>query len=134
MALMPVWIDQSANEDLFGILTEAVRISQSLRRQRACWFVRFPFPGYRQVGKEYETCPIVFEPSFMQAEYGRDDSSPPPTPGLNVEFVLTPSVWKRGDDKGANFEKNEMIKMHCAVVLKESPLDYGAQGMYAPGM
>jgi hypothetical protein len=92
---------------LFEIYNEAVRFSQFLRRQRACWSIRFP---QRQVvpatGAEgLIEAPLRFDPASMKDEWWEDEGVDAETLRQKyVELVITPVLYKRGNLDGDHFD------------------------------
>lgn len=119
MELVATWHKTGTTEDLTKdtkeldrIYTSAVYIAQSLRRQRALWSIRFAtrpeLPGGIGTG------PLRFDPASMKDE--RDDETD--TAELRkcqVEIMVTPALFKRGNMNGELFDKEEA--MRAAIVV-----------------
>jgi hypothetical protein len=96
-------------DSLCEIFAEAVRLSQFLRRQRACWTVRFPATPLvpESTAKDPQRTSLVFDPESMifKDDYFDDDEiDPEQLRGAKIELVITPALYKRGNVDGENFD------------------------------
>lgn len=112
MSLVANWVaaeDQGKLEDgLREILSDAVKLSQTLRCQRASWSIR-------QAGSFVNRAPnagrvdslLYFDERTMDDKYGDEDSdgrSIPTSSSKKVEIIISSSLWKRGDTNGERYD------------------------------
>ncbi|KAF2200938.1 hypothetical protein GQ43DRAFT_432074 [Delitschia confertaspora ATCC 74209] len=130
LSLVSVWAPSDRHKDLLdsliGIFTEAILLSQLLRRQRALWYVRFPrravqlIQGMEQPGPQGH---LMFDPDAMKDEWCEDEGQ---DSGFlrrqYVEVVVGPGLWKRGNGDGEMYHVES-----CAVkasVLMRAPVGH----------
>ncbi|OCL04057.1 hypothetical protein AOQ84DRAFT_417158, partial [Glonium stellatum] len=86
-------------------------------RQRACWSVRFPGQQILPVDQEREAHPIAFNPADMVEEHPKRRGNRLPL-SHEVDWVLTPALFKRGDVTGEYFDREE-VKIKASVVVRD---------------
>lgn len=103
-------------EDLEGILLQAVKLSQTLRCQRASWSIRHPMsPQAASHGS-----PVLLDPSVMEDKHGDDDSDGDearPQYRRIVEIIMTPALFKRGNTDGEQFDVEACVQRAQVVSL-----------------
>lgn len=105
VSLVHDWISPDARKtlekDLLEILLEAVDLSRTLRRQRACWTVRH-FDGLPT-----RNSPVLLDETVMEDVHGDDESD---NEGIRtaykraIDVIASPALFKRGDSDGKRFE------------------------------
>ena len=118
MSLVGHWVAaedfKALEEDLEVILFQAVKFSQTLRCQRACWSVRHlgsATHGSSNTG--YADGPVFFDGGTMNDKHGDEDSD-----GENVqtsyrkivEIVVSPGLFKRGNTDGERFDIESCVE------------------------
>lgn len=92
-----------------NILLPAIELSQTLRRQRACWYVRFPHLMMAETVPPSEfTKPYLFQPSQMKdVDSLREDE------GGNhgsesclkvIKIVISSGLYKSGNHDGEQYD------------------------------
>lgn len=121
MSLIGPWVDldtrQKLEGELLGILLQAVRLSHTLRCQRASWSVRHVVDPTTQ-GPGLTTSdspPIFFDEAVMDDKHGDDDSDgDTDTPMTRyrkiVQIVVSPALFKRGNTDGERFEDESCVE------------------------
>lgn len=95
-------------QELLGILLQAVRLSQTLRCQRASWSVRHVVDP-----KTQDPGSISFDETFMDDKHGDDDSDTDARMHWYrkmVEIVVSPGLFKRGNTDGEGFEEESCVE------------------------
>ena len=121
MSLIGPWVDQKTRqkleEELLGILFQAVRLSQTLRCQRASWSVRHVVdPSTQDPGLTTSASPpLFFDEAVMDDKHGDDDSDidaddPMDRSRKIVEVVVSPALFKRGNTDGERFEIESCVE------------------------
>ena len=116
MSLVANWTmadDREKLEDgLRKILLDAVKLSQTLRCQRAFWSVRHAGLFVNNTSNiDNGDRLLYFDKGTMDDEYSDGDSDgesdgrtiPTASPKI-VEVVISPSLWKRGDTDGKRYD------------------------------
>ena len=118
MSLVGNWVAgedfKALEEDLEVILFQAVKLSQTLRCQRACWSVRHlgsATHGSSNTG--YADGPIFFDGGTMNDKHGDEDSD-----GENVqtsyrkivEIVVSPRLFKLRNTDGERFDIESCVE------------------------
>ncbi|MCJ1428893.1 hypothetical protein MMC29_006804 [Sticta canariensis] len=130
MSLIGPWVDldtrQKLEEDLSGILLQAVRLSQTLRCQRASWSVRHIVDPTTQDPRltTSDRRAVFFDEAVMDDKHGDDDSdtdtdAPMARYRKIVEIVVSPALFKRGNSDGERFEDEscaEPAEVKCYIV------------------
>ena len=116
MSLIGIWVaveDRRMLEDeLLVILLQAVKLSQTLRCQRACWSVRHPSSAVQGTLSAGD-CLVFFDDGTMNDKHGDEDSD-----GENiqtsykkiVEIVVSPALFKRGNTDGERFDVESCVE------------------------
>ncbi len=99
---------QAAN-DLKTCFMDAIALSQLLRRQRACWYVRFPASTTRasedmMLQGNRGSIPVFFDPTTMR-DVNADYMDPEYKHRKVLELLVSPGLFKRGDSDGDHFEE-----------------------------
>lgn len=118
MDLIGPWVGldkrQKLEEELLGILLQAVKLSQILRCQRASWSVRHVIGANSQdPGLTAPDMPTFFDEVVMDDKHGDDDSeddSSTPRGQKIVEIVVSPGLFKRGNTDGERFEFESCVE------------------------
>lgn len=118
MDLIGPWVGldkrQKLEEELLGILLQAVKLSQTLRCQRASWSVRHVIGANSQdPGLTAPDMPTFFDEVVMNDKHGDDDSeddSCTPRGRKIVEIVVSPGLFKRGNTDGERFEFESCVE------------------------
>jgi len=117
MDILYPWCNpDTARETLEGLCTiflDAIKVAQFLRRQRACWSVRFPITS---------SDALFFDPVSMKDDSSDDDDEdqyPFQSRQQYVELVVTPGLWKRGDEHGEHFEVENPVYKATVVVYRK---------------
>lgn len=118
MSLVANWVaaeDQGKLEDgLWKILSDAVKLSQTLRCQRAFWSVRHAGSSVNSTSiAENGARPLYFDEGTMDDKFGDEDSD-----GRNirtsspkiVEIVISPSMWKCGNTDGEGYDVDDCVE------------------------
>ena len=129
MSLVANWVaaeDQGELEDgLRKILLDAVKLSQTLRCQRALWSIRQPGPfidGNINAGRADSL--FYFDEVAMDDKHGDEDSdgrSIPTSSRKIVEIIISPSLWKRGNTDGERYDVEFCVE-RSEVKCREIPL------------
>ncbi len=112
MSLVANWVaaeDQGKLEDgLRMILSDAVKLSQTLRCQRAFWSIRQAGSVVNRTLNAGRTGSwLYFDEGSMDDKYGdedRDGSSIPRSSRKTVEIIVSPSLWKCGNTDGERYD------------------------------
>jgi hypothetical protein len=109
MSLIRPWVNQDAiqklEEELSGILHQAVKLSLTLRCQRASWSVRHVVDVRSHDTEPTRNTPIFFDEAVMKDDDDDDDEQAcKPQYRKLVEIVVSPSLFKRGNTGGEGFE------------------------------
>lgn len=122
--LAPKDREEQLTNDLFGILKQAVALSQTLRCQRAAWSVRHIVPP----GQSLTPGPVFFKDRIMEdmdgGSYDSEDGESQPRPKI-VDVVVSPALFKRGNTDGERFDvetciEKAQVKAHEVVVVSPS--------------
>lgn len=94
-------------DELRNILNKAVRLSQLMRRQRACWSVRHP----ADLALSQSARMMLFDHVYMEdkdddEEEMADEGSQPPKP---VKIVIFPGLHKQGNADGDHFDVESCV-------------------------
>lgn len=122
MDLMAPWGDPKAiseNYDaLVAIFVDATKLAQFLRRQRACWSVRFPTTPGGTSDPAYNS--LRFDSSCMKDDT-LDEEDEHRLQGRQhyVELVVTPGLGKRGDEHGEHFESENCVSKASVIIWKD---------------
>ena len=106
-------------DSLYKIFVRAIQFSELLRKQRACWEVRFPQRQIRPNStSDYpQYYALMFDPS-MKDELGDDEGQDPEwLKKQYVEIVVSPTLFKRGNLDGERFDK-EYPAAKALVILR----------------
>lgn len=89
-----------------NVFVPAVELSQRLRRQRACWYVRFPHIMVASSLPQNEyTEPYIFRPDEMKDVDSPSDDEDDTSGCLKaVDIVITPSLYKSGNHDGEQYD------------------------------
>ena len=111
MRLVGRWVGKhdriTLEEELQVILFSAVSLSRTLRCQRALWSVRQVGSPAPAEGK------ILYDQQVMEDKHGEEDSDGEDIPtanGKEVEIVVSPGLFKRGNTDGERFEFESCIE------------------------
>ena len=104
------WIPASGKQEqeneLSRILAEAVDLSKQLRCQRAYWSVRYPGSDIGQGDSQRGAS--SFDENIMVEKFTQDDNddgvSSTEYEEKNIEVIVTPGLFKRGNTDGEQFE------------------------------
>ena len=112
MSLVANWVaseDQGMLEDgLQRILSDAVKLSQTLRCQRALWSIRQPGSVAGRTGSW-----LYFDEGTMDDGQGDEDSegrSIPISSRKIVEIIISPSLWKCGNTDGERYDIESCVE------------------------
>ena len=101
MSIAEPWADKDVvalASELHEIFLRGVEFSRLMRRQRACWSVRFPFAIALLVAGGDVAPMLWFDPDAMVDESGEDEEIPKDVLRRKmVEIVVCPSLVKRGN-------------------------------------
>lgn len=135
MSLVDYWVAaeefKALEDELEGILFQAVRLSQTLRCQRACWSVRYLGSGAHASSKPgLANGSVFFDGDSMHDIHGDEDSD-----GEDVrthyrkivEIVVSPGLFKRGNTDGERFDVESCIEP-SEVKCKRPPIGVGHAG------
>ena len=119
MKVTEPWADKDANilaAELQEIFLKGTEFSRLIRRQRACWSVRFPFARTPETG---EAAPMLwFDPDTMVDESGEDEEIHKDILRQKmVEIVVCPALVKRGNLDGEHFDA-EFPVLRASVIMK----------------
>ena len=118
MSLVANWVaaeDQGMLEDgLQKILSDAVKLSQTLRCQRAFWSIRQAGSVVNRTLNAGRTGSwLYFDENTMDDEQGDEDSegrSIPTSSRKTVEIIISPSLWKCGDTDGERYDIESCVE------------------------
>ena len=118
--------DQSEQlaSDLQEILIQAVKLSQTLRCQRASWSVRHVVP------RASSNDPVHFDGSVMVNE--RDDAGDDGHQSYRrlVEVVVSPALFKRGNTDGEQYDVETcIVRAKVRSFLSPNPAGTGGKDM-----
>ncbi|KAE8449888.1 hypothetical protein EG329_007365 [Mollisiaceae sp. DMI_Dod_QoI] len=107
-------------EDLLDILKEAVELSNFFRHQLPCWSVRFhPMPI--STTKEIARDKIMrYDPNTMESHQFDDDKNL--LAELEVKFIVSPGLYKRGTLEGDQFETESIVRKRKVVCYDDHVL------------
>ncbi|RDI80094.1 hypothetical protein Vi05172_g9926 [Venturia inaequalis] len=108
------------SDQLFMTYLDAVNFSQLLRRQRACWSVKFPkrVPAALEDGVA-DFGNLRVDPGSMAGVLDEDEDRDPEKLGRQfVEIVVTPALWKRGNMAGEQFETEHTFVKAVVVIFQ----------------
>lgn len=114
-------------EDLDAILLQAVKLSQTLRCQRASWSIRHPLPAQAAL----RGSPVFLNPSVMEDKNKDDDSDNDEAPRQYrkiVKIVMSPALFKRGNTDGEQFDVEACVQ-RAEVVCILPPIPTKAHGL-----
>ena len=118
MSVIGHWIlpeeSRALGEGLEKILFQAVKLSQTLRCQRACWSVRHLGESIAADSAHVSaTAPVFFNEVTMNDMHGgadSDDDMPQHKYRKLVEIVVTPGLFKRGNTDGERFDIESCVE------------------------
>ena len=96
--------------NLQGVIQKAIDMALVLRKQRACWTVRFPSP------------PATFDANIMEDIDGDDEDGEGEermAMDRHVALFIFPGLYKRGNAGGEHYDIES-----CLIKTKVQPLDY----------
>ncbi|KAL8639629.1 MAG: hypothetical protein Q9228_003353 [Teloschistes exilis] len=109
-------------DGLHSIIFQAVKLSQTLRCQRACWSIRSvksEDPAFQGSGRK---APSFFDECTMQ---GDDDEAENQQFRKIVEVLVTPALFKRGNTDGERFDTEtclERAEVKCRPAVHAPPV------------
>ena len=135
MTLVGNWVAaeelKPLEDELEGILFQAVRLSQTLRCQRACWSVRHLGSGaHVSSNTGHANGPVFFDGGSMNDKHGDEDSDGEDvqTPYRKiVEIVVSPGLFKRGNTDGERFDVESCVEP-SEVKCKKPSIGAGQSG------
>ena len=127
MSLVANWVaaeDQGKLEDgLLEILSDAVKLSQTLRCQRAFWSIRQAESFLNRTPEAGRADSLLyFDQGTMDDKYGEEDSdgrSISTSSRKMVKIIISPSLWKRGNTDGERYG-SEFCVERSEVMCKET--------------
>lgn len=119
--LAPKGQSEQLASDLEEVLVQAIKLSQTLRCQRASWSVRHVIHRASSNDK-----PVHFDESVMVNE--REDTSDEDDPLYErlVEVVVSPALFKRGNTDGEQYDIETCIVDSLTMFPKAAPLSVTA--------
>lgn len=101
-------LDEQKTRLVDNIFTLAAEVSQLLRRQRACWYVRFPH------GSPSQNSLLLFDVNSMRCADVPDGEDDEGAAQSNCEkavtFVIAPSLVKSGNHDGDQYESERYVE------------------------
>lgn len=118
MSMVANWVaseDQGMLEDgLQKILSDAVKLSQTLRCQRAFWSIRQPGSVVNRTLNAGRTGSwLYFDEGTMDDGQGDEDSEGRSIPTWSrkiVEIIISPSLWKCGNTDGERYDIESCVE------------------------
>ena len=101
---------RKAFEELQNIFLDAIRMAQVLRRQRACWSIRFPVSGSGFLLFDSSSMRDSSRVDYDELQYQVNPKS------QYVGLVISPALWKRGDEHGEHFEVDNVVSKAVVVL------------------
>lgn len=116
MTLIGPWVNldtrKRLEEDLLGILLQAVEFSQILRCQRASWSVRHVVERTQDSALTTSDAAMFFNKTTMDDKHGDDSDDDDSMSRYQklVEIVVSPGLFKRGNTDGERFEFESCVE------------------------
>lgn len=120
-----------------NVFVPAVELSQVLRRQRACWYVRFLHVMTANVlPSNAYTVPYIFNRDLMRDVDADEDGDDEFMPGAGVgggsvrlkavDIVISPGLFKSGNHDGMQYDSEypvEKAEVSCTEIIKTNELE-----------
>ena len=104
---------RALEDGLLAVLKQAVRLSRTLRCQRAYWSVRHPGAMGQRAQSGLPSDLVLFDEATMDDVDGNEDSDAEGTRiqyGKIIEIFVTPSLFKSGNSDGERFDVEACIE------------------------
>ena len=126
---------KALEDSLVGVLLQAVKLSQTLRCQRACWSVRHPgdavHPRLQPETPGSRDTLIFFDVATMNDKHGDDNSDEEGAPAQYrkvVDIFITPGLFKSGNSDGEQFDIETCVE-RSEVKCRTPSVGAGRPGM-----
>ncbi|KAF5013316.1 hypothetical protein FDECE_666 [Fusarium decemcellulare] len=116
-----------------NIFEPAIELSQLLRRQRACWYVRFPhIMAGNQLPENDYTAPYIFQPDKMKdidgLEEDEDDNAGSGSGHClkAIDIVILPGLYKSGNHDGKKYDIEYLLlkaEVSCTEILHQNVME-----------
>ncbi|KAJ3547507.1 hypothetical protein NM208_g1481 [Fusarium decemcellulare] len=111
-----------------NIYEPAIELSQLLRRQRACWYVRFPhIMAGNQLPENDYTAPYIFQPDTMKdidgLEEDEDDNAGSGHCLKAIDIVILPGLYKSGNHDGKKYDIEYLLlkaEVSCTEIVHQN--------------